>query len=36
MYVIPGAVNKKGTKRKDDTLVWITPEGVFRATLPLG
>jgi hypothetical protein len=35
MYVIPGDVNKKG-KRKDDTLVWITPDGVFRAVLPIG
>jgi hypothetical protein len=34
MYVIEGAVTKKG-KRKDDTLVWVTPTGIFRAVLPL-
>ena len=36
MYVIEGGLNKKGTRRKNDTLVWITPEGIYRATLPAG
>ena len=36
MYVIPGSLNKKGTKRADDTLVWVTPSGIYRAPLPLG
>ncbi len=36
MYVLEGGLNKKGTRRKNDTLVWITPEGIHRATLPAG
>ena len=35
MYVIEGGTTKKG-KRKNDTLVWITPEAMYRATLTLG
>ena len=35
MYVIEGGTTKKG-KRKNDTLVWITPEAMYRATLALG
>jgi hypothetical protein len=33
MYVIPGKVTKK--KRQADTLVWLTPEGLYRAQLAL-
>ncbi|MEX1296796.1 MAG: hypothetical protein AB1Z67_11555, partial [Candidatus Limnocylindrales bacterium] len=36
MYVIEGGLNKKGTKRKNDQLVWVTPDGIFKATLPVG
>jgi hypothetical protein len=36
MYVIEGGLNKKGTTRKNDTLVWVTPKGVYQATLPAG
>jgi hypothetical protein len=35
MYVIDGGVVRKG-KRKDDTLVWVTPAGLYRTTLTLG
>jgi hypothetical protein len=34
MYVIEGGTTKKG-KRRDDTLVWVTPEGIYRTTLSL-
>ncbi len=33
MYVIPGKVTKK--QRQADTLVWLTPEGLFSSTLTL-
>ena len=35
MYVIEGGVNKKG-KRKNDSLVWVTPDGIYRTTLAAG
>jgi hypothetical protein len=35
MYVIDGGMARKG-KRKDDTLVWVTPSGIYRTTLTLG
>jgi hypothetical protein len=35
MYVIEGGLNKKG-KRKNDALVWITPDGLYRTTLATG
>ena len=35
MYVIDGGMARKG-KRKDDTLVWVTPAGLYRTTLTLG
>ncbi|MEA2026910.1 MAG: hypothetical protein U9O18_09475, partial [Chloroflexota bacterium] len=35
MYVIEGGLTKKG-KRKNDTLVWITPDGIYRTVLALG
>jgi hypothetical protein len=35
MYVIEGGLNKKG-KRKNDALVWITPDGIYRANLAAG
>jgi hypothetical protein len=37
MYVIPGKVVKKKRQqtRQPDTLVWVTPEGVYRAVLTL-
>jgi hypothetical protein len=34
MYVIPGKVEKK--KRDPDTLVWMTPEGIFSSVLATG
>jgi hypothetical protein len=36
MYVIEGGLNKKGTRRKNDELVWVTPTGIYRTTLALG
>jgi len=36
MYVIEGGLNKKKTKRKNDQLVWITPDGIYRTTLAVG
>ncbi len=36
MYVIEGGLNKKQTKRKNDQLVWITPEGIYKTTLAVG
>ncbi len=36
MYVIEGGLNKKGTKRRNDTLVWVTPDAIYRATLAMG
>jgi hypothetical protein len=36
MYVVPGGLNKKGTKRKADQVVWVTPEGIYRTTLTIG
>ncbi len=35
MYVIEGGTTKKG-KRKNDTLVWITPEAMYQTTLAVG
>lgn len=32
MFVVEGGLNKKG-KRKNDDLIWVTPEGIYRATL---
>jgi len=34
MYVIEGGLTRKG-KRKKDTLVWVTPKGVYRAVLEM-
>ncbi len=34
MYVIEGGLTTEG-QRKDDTLVWITPAAIYRASLPL-
>jgi hypothetical protein len=34
MYVIPGKVTKK--QREADTLVWLTPEGLYSSVLALG
>lgn len=31
MYVVEGSIYKKGFRRKNDTLVWITPEGIYEA-----
>jgi hypothetical protein len=36
MYVIDGGRNAKGTKRKNDSLVWVTPDGIYRTTLAAG
>jgi hypothetical protein len=36
MYVIAGGLNKKGTKRKPDQIVWVTPDGIYRTTLAVG
>lgn len=36
MYVIEGGLNNKKTKRKNDQLVWITPDGIYRTTLAVG
>ena len=36
MYVIEGGLNKKGDRRKNDVLVWITPDGIYRTTLAVG
>jgi hypothetical protein len=35
MYVIPGKVVRKKRQQthQPDTLVWVTPQGVFRALL---
>jgi hypothetical protein len=34
MYVIPGKVlNRKRQSRGPDTLVWLTPEGIYRSVL---
>ena len=35
MYVIEGGVTKKN-KRKNDSLVWVTPEGIYQAVLAVG
>ncbi len=35
MYVIEGGTTKKG-KRKDDTLMWVTPEAIYRTKLEVG
>lgn len=35
MYVIEGKLNKKRNKRAEDSLVWITPEGLFSTKLAL-
>ena len=34
MYVIPGKAVKK--QRDPDTLVWVTPEGIFSSVLATG
>jgi hypothetical protein len=36
MYVIEGGRNKKLTKRKNDQLVWVTPDGIYKTTLAIG
>ena len=36
LYVIEGGLNNKKTKRKNDQLVWITPDGIYRTTLAVG
>ena len=36
MYVIEGGLNKKRTKRKNDQLVWVTPDGIYKTTLNAG
>jgi len=36
MYVIEGGLNNKKTKRRNDQLVWITPDGIYRTTLTVG
>ncbi len=36
MYVIEGGLNKKGNKRRNDQLVWVTPDGIYRAMLNAG
>ena len=35
MYVIEGGLTRKG-KRKSDSLVWVTPDGIYRAVLAFG
>ena len=35
MYVIEGGLNKRG-RRRSDTLVWITPDGIYRVALNVG
>jgi hypothetical protein len=35
MYVVDGATNRKRTKRKADTLYWVTPRGLYSAELKL-
>ena len=35
MYIIEGGTTKKG-KRKDDTLMWVTPEAIYRTKLAVG
>jgi hypothetical protein len=35
MFVIEGGTNEKVTQRRDDTIVWVTPEGVYRAVLTM-
>ena len=37
MYIVPGKVVRKRRQqtRQADTLVWITPKGVYRAVLTL-
>ncbi len=36
MYVIEGGLNPKGTKRRNDQLVWVTPDGIYKTTLAVG
>jgi hypothetical protein len=36
MYVVEGGLNKKGDKRRNDQLVWVTPDGIYRTTLATG
>ena len=36
MYVIEGGLNNKRTKRKNDQLVWVTPDGIYKTTLNAG
>jgi hypothetical protein len=35
MFVIEGGTNEKVAQRRDDTIVWVTPEGVYRAVLTM-
>jgi len=34
MYVVEGRLNRRGVRRSD-TLVWVTPEAMYEASLPL-
>ena len=36
MFVIEGGLNNRKTKRRTDTLVWITPAGIYKTSLPVG
>ena len=35
MYVVEGGLTKKGDKRRNDKLIWITPSGIYQANLPV-
>ncbi len=34
MYVVEGGLNRRGVRRSD-TLVWVTPQAMYEANLPL-
>jgi hypothetical protein len=36
MYIVEGGLTKKGDKRRNDKLIWITPTGIYQANLPVG
>ena len=36
MYIVEGGLTKKGDKRRNDKLIWITPSGIYQANLPVG
>jgi len=36
MYVVEGGLTKKGDRRRNDKLIWITPTGIYQANLPVG